>query len=101
MTTMIYVDWYDHIIIANAKEKEELLNEWIEANNDIKSFEKWLGDNYSSMDIYIMTENKKEELSKEYEKYVQTCKLALRNKGEKAFCEDFEAICIEVNKYDE
>lgn len=99
MTKIIYVDWRSQRIIANKKEKEEWINEWIDDYYPIYNFGEWLENYYEVNEVYNMTAEQKEELPKRYEEYVKYEKEETHRKAEKEFNKDFEAIGIEVTGY--
>ena len=101
MTKTIYISWENHIIITDEEEKEQLFDEWIESNHYILDFAEWLEEFYEIITVYEMTAEEKAKLPIQYEKYVENEKESCRAQAEEAFKNEFEAIKIEVDKYDE
>lgn len=101
MTKIIYINWINREIITNTEEKEQWIDEWINNQYSIYSFEEWLRAYYDSVEIYNMTTEEKATLTLQYAEYLKTTKDHYHVKAEKEFWENFEEIGIEVNKYGE
>lgn len=70
MTITLYVDWdYQEIY----KNDDELVNGYIEHYCADDRFRCWLDDEYTSDEIFAMTQSQKEEAEKSYRNYLIQC----------------------------
>lgn len=99
MTKIIYINWDTHEIVHNAKEKEQWIDGWVEANDLIYDFDEWLISYYDIIEVYHMTTEEKAELPTRYEEYRKHTKELHCENAEREFDKWFEEIGIEVNGY--
>lgn len=99
MTKIIYVDWENHKIVTNAKEKAEWIDGWIDDNAFTYDFDEWLQEYYNVAEIYHMSAEEKAKLPMHYDEYLKDNREYYARKAEKVFKEDFDEIGIDVNGY--
>lgn len=67
MTVTLYVNWEQQEIYQN---EEELVDGYIGYGCDEDDFRHWLDDNYSSDEIFAMTQSQKEEAENSYREHL-------------------------------
>lgn len=95
MEIKIYVNWYEKTILKDEEAKENYLSEWAsELANDSYDFGNYLERNYTTLQLFYMTEN--EQINVQEQWYEECYDIA-----EEQFTNDFEEMILTIDDFTE